>query len=91
LLSEGKNEFIAHNLLLPTIVINSEKEFLNTQKIIEAMKKDKKRTGKDLAVIMMKDNYEFIKVNDVKESEVTEALSEFKKVIMELPVRINKS
>ncbi|MEN6320673.1 MAG: AroB-related putative sugar phosphate phospholyase (cyclizing) [Syntrophaceae bacterium] len=90
LLSEGQNEFIAHNLLLPTIVINSEKDFLNTRKIIEAMKKDKKRTGKDLAVIMMKDNYEFIKVNDVKESEVTEALSEFKKVFMGLPMRINK-
>lgn len=89
-LSEEQNEFITHNLLLPTIVINSEKEFLNTQKIIEAMKKDKKRTGKDLAVIMMKDNYEFIKVNDVKESEVTEALSEFKKIIMGLPMRINK-
>jgi 3-dehydroquinate synthase len=82
------NEFIRQNLLLPTLAVNSKKDFLNNQKIIEAMKKDKKRTGEELAVIMMKNNYEFTKLNDVKESEVHFALSEFKQDLMKLQNRI---
>lgn len=89
ILSGELNEYIAKNLLLPTLVINPEKESLNTQKIIAAMKKDKKRTGEDLVVIMMRDNYEFVKVNDVKESEVIEALNEFKKIFTGLQKRVN--
>lgn len=88
ILSEERNEFIAQNLLLPTIAITPEEKFLNTQKIIEAMKKDKKRTGEDLVIIMMKDNYEFTKLNDVQESEVIAALNEFKKNFMGLQKKV---
>ena len=78
-LSVDMEEFFAKNVLLPIIKVNGENILFNANLIIEAMKKDKKNTGSKLALVMINDNYELIKVNDLAEGEVQAALSELRK------------
>jgi 3-dehydroquinate synthase len=47
---------------------------VDTARVIEAMSKDKKRTGTGLALVMMKDGHEMVRVNDLTEKEAREAL-----------------
>jgi hypothetical protein len=42
------------------------------------MKKDKKRTGDLLALIMMQNNFDFVRVNDLTPREVVTAMTECK-------------
>lgn len=66
--------FIFDRLLVPSLVIRPKKKhFPNV--VIEAMKKDKKRTGEGLALIIMKDGYEMVKVNDLSPSEAASDLA----------------
>jgi hypothetical protein len=41
------------------------------------MKKDKKRIGEDLAIILMDENYKFSRIKDLKAEEITETYDEF--------------
>lgn len=75
LLSRDLLDFVAEKLLKPALVVPARPSYLEPQAIIEAMKKDKKRTGAKLPLIMMKDRYEMIKVDDLLESEVERALT----------------
>lgn len=68
-------------LLLPSLVVELRREHLAADKMIDAMRKDKKRTGSDLALIMMEDGYCFSKVNDLKVVEVEAALSDFSRML----------
>jgi 3-dehydroquinate synthase len=53
-----KLEFeIAENLLLPSLVTHPTADTMDANVIIDAMKKDKKRTGKQLALIMILTTY----------------------------------
>lgn len=72
---------IAENLLLPSLVVKPRTAHLDANAMIEAMRKDKKRTGSDLALIMLEDEYEFSKVNDLATAEVVGALDEFSRMI----------
>jgi hypothetical protein len=45
------------------------------------MKKDKKRAGDNLAVIMLADGYNFIKATDITIAEINEALIGLKKAL----------
>lgn len=74
---------IAEKLLLPSLVVKPRAEHLDGDAIVEAMRKDKKRTGSDLALIMMEDGYEFSKVNDLSIAEVTGALEEFNLILQD--------
>ena len=74
LLSADSHGFIAEKLLLPTLTARPRREHLAADAIVQAMKKDKKRTGNDLALVMLQDDYTLIRVNDLTESEVSRAL-----------------
>lgn len=76
MLSDHLDTHISEKLLLPSLIVKPKKEALDPKAVVNAMKKDKKRTGDGLALIMMKDGYEMLRVNDLTESEVTKALEE---------------
>jgi 3-dehydroquinate synthase len=76
LLSKTLEAYVAERLLVPSLTVRLRSEHLEVTAIIEAMKRDKKRTGQALALIMMKNGYEMAKVNDLAPSEVTRAVDE---------------
>jgi 3-dehydroquinate synthase len=65
---------ISGRLLYPSLVIKPAPSALNHAEIIEAMKMDKKRTGEKLPLILMNSNFEFSRVNDLTEDEVSKTL-----------------
>ena len=75
-LAEEMLTFLAQRLLLPSLSVKPKKEHLDAPAVIEAMKKDKKRTGEGLVLIMLKDGYETVRVDDLGLSEVAYALGE---------------
>ncbi|MFC4767266.1 AroB-related putative sugar phosphate phospholyase (cyclizing) [Effusibacillus consociatus] len=77
ILSSRQERFLAENALLPILKVNVQDLMLDQNKIIEAMKQDKKRKGAELALVMITDSYELLKVDDLIEAEVSEALSQF--------------
>ena len=76
LLSSKMHAYITENLLLPSLVIKPKKEHFDSEAIIEAMKKDKKRTGNELALVMMNEDFKNIRVNNLKPSEAAQAIAE---------------
>ena len=70
LLSEKIEREIAETLLIPSLIVKPRLEVLEPEAIIDAMKKDKKRTGDKLALIMMVDDFEFKRVYDLTPGEV---------------------
>ncbi len=77
LLSSDTYDYIAEELLYPSLLTKPKKDYLDTEAIIAAMKSDKKRIGEELALVMMDDDFNLTKVNDLKPSEVSETISEF--------------
>jgi 3-dehydroquinate synthetase len=78
----GENERLIFNeLLLPLIVRMPDGSALEPSSLMLAMKKDKKRTGKDLPLVMLKDGLELVKVDDLKESELKAAVKDFRRRI----------
>ncbi|MFD0716750.1 AroB-related putative sugar phosphate phospholyase (cyclizing) [Paenibacillus sp. GCM10027626] len=76
LLSETKYHYF-NQVLFPIIKVNLEDVSFKINEIVDAMRQDKKRTGKELALVMLIDNYEAIKVNDLTTEEATNVLQEF--------------
>jgi 3-dehydroquinate synthase len=74
LLSREFCGFLSAKLLLPALKVKVRREHLDLARVIEAMQKDKKRVGKGLALVMMGDNCEMFKVNDLAEREASGAL-----------------
>ena len=74
-LSKINHDVFFTNLLIPALIAKPQKEDLNIEKIISAMKKDKKRTGEGLPLIMVQDNYVMNKVDDLSEAEVKYAVN----------------
>jgi len=73
-LSESLEDWILKKLLLPSLTIRPKSEYFNANAVVEAMKKDKKRTGENLALIMLKDGYEMESVKDLSVAEATTVL-----------------
>ena len=69
---------IAEKLLLPNLLIKPQSDALEADAMINAMKKDKKRVGDNLALIMLDSNFTLSRVNDLTGAEVTRALGELK-------------
>ena len=67
---------IAGKTLIPGLKVRPSLESITVEKMITAMKKDKKRTGDLLALIMMQTDFSFIRVSDLSTSEVANALDE---------------
>jgi len=81
LLPPPREASIAEQLLLPSLVVKPREVHLNPDAMVGAMRNDKKRTGEGLALIMMEDNYEFSKVNDLGTAEVAGALDDFNRLL----------
>jgi 3-dehydroquinate synthetase len=54
---------------------------LSCAEMINAMKKDKKRTGEKFPLILMNNKFEFDRVNDLIEEEINETLDELGKLL----------
>lgn len=70
---------IAEKLLLPSLKVLPE--FIEPEIMIAAMKKDKKRTGDLLALIMLQNNFDFIRVDDLTLREAENAIMECKAIL----------
>ncbi|MBC7875881.1 MAG: 3-dehydroquinate synthase [Anaerolineales bacterium] len=81
LLNEMLATEIARNLILPSLKVLPPVHSIEPEVIIDAMKKDKKRTGDLLALIMMQNNFDFIRINDLTPVEVASALTESKAML----------
>lgn len=81
LLSNTLADDIAKKLLLPSLKVLPTPESIKPEIIIAAMKKDKKRIGDLLALIMMQDNFNFVRVNDLTTQEVETVLAECKAIL----------
>ena len=79
LLSDKQEAFLLENLLLPSLAIKLKEEVLSPARVISAMRKDKKRKGRRLALVLLKNKYRLEKINDLNETEVKYAISEFTK------------
>jgi len=82
-LSEEKRRFIETRLLMPSLNVRAHPADLDPTAIIEAMSKDKKRTGNGLALVMLTESGEMVRVNDVQAQEVRAALNEVAKSLCE--------
>lgn len=69
---------IAENLLLPSLVVKLSSVAMDAERIIDAMKKDKKRTGDKLAIILMQSDFTFERINDLTFEEAKLAIEETK-------------
>jgi 3-dehydroquinate synthase len=81
ILSPETQSYIANKFLLPGLVVKLQQNFFYPQSIIDAMKKDKKRTGSELPLVMMNDNFNVFRINDLTTSEAAIALTEGFKLI----------
>jgi 3-dehydroquinate synthase len=76
LMSKGRYDFLNQELIRENICVKRSTIGLNTAQIFEAMKKDKKRVGEGLALIMMFDDYGMTKVQDLQRDELAEGIQE---------------
>jgi 3-dehydroquinate synthase len=70
---------LLNDLLKPILKIDANVE-INVHELIMAMKNDKKRVGSGLPLIIIKNDYSMMKLDDVTEDEANSALSYFKKI-----------
>jgi len=76
ILAEERRRFIEERLLTPVLNVIAQPADLQPAAIIEAMGRDKKRTGSGLALIMITDAGEMVRVNNLEGQEVQRALDE---------------
>jgi 3-dehydroquinate synthase len=74
LLSEKRRRFIEEELLMPTLQTKILPSDFKSDLIIKAMMQDKKRTGSGLVLVMINDSDDMIRVDNLEENEVQEAL-----------------
>lgn len=81
LMSANFESWVAQKLLRPALVVQPKPEYLARNGIIEAMKKDKKRTGDGLALIMLHEGQEAVKVDNMTLDEAVAALNELQELL----------
>jgi 3-dehydroquinate synthase len=82
LLSEEKYEFLNEKLLLPNIPIALEAGQFDKTVLLESMKNDKKRVGKDLTIVIpVDDDMRARKIDDLTEEEFTKAYKQLIQVL----------
>jgi len=82
LLTEKRYQFMEEKLLMPTLKTEIMPGDFQPDLIIKAMMKDKKRTGSGLVLVMINDADEMIRVDNLEEYEVQEALEAAGKKVM---------
>jgi len=75
LLDKNLEQGIAETLLIPSLIVRPSPQALEPRLLIRAMQKDKKRTGDLLALVMMTNDFNFVRVNDLTSDEVISALA----------------
>jgi len=74
ILTKERCQFFEEKLLMPSLKTQMKPGYFQSDAIIEAMKKDKKRTGSGLVLVMINESDEMIRVDDLEEYEVRDAL-----------------
>lgn len=74
ILSSENEEFVRKNVLEPSLVVKVPE--INPEKTVEAMGQDKKNLGKGLALVMLADGYEMVKITDLQKEEAVKILEE---------------
>lgn len=74
ILNEENEKFIRENVLEP--VLKVEIPEIDVEKTISAMGQDKKNLGKGLALVMIKDGYEMLKITDLRDEDVFSLLKQ---------------
>jgi 3-dehydroquinate synthase len=85
LLSAEATSALARDLLLPGLYVRPRPAEWDAAALIEAMGKDKKRTGAGLALVMLKDDFDLIKVDDLAPEEVRSVLGALAGALVERP------
>ncbi len=84
LLSEERRRFMENRLLLPALQTRILPGDLQPDLVIKAMMQDKKRTGSGLVLVMINDADEMVRVDNLGEDEVREALEAAAKKVIHL-------
>jgi 3-dehydroquinate synthase len=74
LITQQVEEEISESLLLPHLVVRPSSRAVDAGSMIGAMKKDKKRLGDNLALVMMTGDFKFVLVKDLMPGEVASVL-----------------
>lgn len=74
---EGK---IRDQLLLPSLTLQPQPHEIDAGAIIEAMKKDKKRIGEDLPLVLFRNGFVFERIADLTCQEVSKTLTELRSI-----------
>ncbi len=81
ILSDKRFNEILNSFLTNSIIVKLSNKSFSADLVLNAMKKDKKRTGELLSLIMVTDSNDLIRVNDLKNEEVTTAISQINKFL----------
>lgn len=68
-------------LLLKSLSVPLREEYFSLAPILEAMKQDKKRVGNGLVMVLMKKDYELVKINDFSEEELLPGIKELLEIL----------
>src|SRR5574344_1361684 len=77
-LSKETAKYIYEKVLRPVLVVKVPE--IDIEKTVEAMGQDKKNLGKGLALVMLTDGYEMLKITDLAKEEAKEILRECQKL-----------
>lgn len=78
LLSERNEQLIKKNVFIPILKTNLSNINLDMEKIIEAMRQDKKNLGTGLVLVMLKDYYRMEKITDLNKEKIIKLLEALK-------------
>lgn len=84
MISQKVFEDLNNSLLVPNIpfdVVKMNKRYFDKNIILENMRKDKKRVGKDLVLVLPGKNFSLIKINNLGIDEYESSLVQLKKII----------
>jgi 3-dehydroquinate synthase len=84
LLREETAAALARELLLPSLSLRVRPAYLARAGVLEAMRQDKKRIGKDLVVVMLREDRELEKHTDFTEAELAQALEDLEGLLTPL-------
>ena len=72
---------IAEGLLLPSLSVPVREEHLAPDRLVAAMKQDKKRIGDGLVMVVLRDGHELEKLTDFSEPELLAALGDLRALL----------
>lgn len=76
LLSSKKHDFFAENILRQLLPFDLKTINIDLEEVVRSMEQDKKRTTSGLPLVMIKDDNEMTKIDDLTKDEVTKTLKE---------------